>query len=334
MKTSKTRHLFVTISLLSIAMVHAQTVSKDSLVQKQTQLSQRVSTLKTTLATSEAELNALNALLAPPAPHWTYKGLAGFSITQSSFINWSAGGENSIAANIYLNAELNYTLQNWMWNTSLNSIFGKMYSPVYNWYKADDNFSLTSRAGYALVKDKKLYGTFLVNLQSQYAKGKKSPLDANYISNFLAPGYLNIAAGIDYKPNKWFSLFFSPVNGRLTFVNDTYLASKDAFGIGINKKFDARLGSFVNSVINVEVTKHIAFISKLDMFTAYDKTFGNVVVNWDGLLAMKVSKYITTTINVGLKYDDKVRTTTSTGAVAGPKIQMKELIGVGLSYTF
>lgn len=315
-------------------LLFAQTNTRDSLIQKQAQLTERVNVLKTTLTASETELKSINALLAPPPPKWTHKGLAGFSLSQTSFSNWSAGGENSVVGTIYLNGEVTYSNDNWLWNNSLNTIYGRMYSPAYGWYKADDNLSVTSKLGYAILKDKSVYATLLANFQSQYAQGRKSPLDANYISTWMAPGYLNLAVGIDYKPWKWFSLFYSPLNGRLTFVNDTYLAGIDAFGIGAGKKFDARLGSFVNNVINVNMAKNISFISKLDLFTSYDKDFGNVVVNWDGLLAMKVSKFITTTVNLGLKYDDKVKTTDKDGSQHGAKIQLKEMLGIGLSYVF
>ncbi len=334
MKNFKTSQLFALIPVFSFMATQAQNVSTDSLIQKKSRLTEEVTTLKTSLAKSEAELNAVNALLAPPSPKWTYKGISGISITQLSFSNWNTGGQNSVASNIYVNAELVYAYQKLMWNTSLNTIYGKMYSPAYNWYKADDNINLTTRLGYSLLKENKLYGTFLANFQSQYSKGKKSPLDQNYISNWLAPGYLNLAAGLDYKPYKWFSVFYSPLNGRLTFVKDSYLAHQNSLGIGVDKKFNFRLGSFVNNVINLTVTKNISVISKLDLFTAYDSSFGNIVMNWDGLLAMKVSKYITSTVNIGLKYDDKIKTTDKTGNAAGPKIQLKELIGIGLAYTF
>lgn len=312
----------------------AQTANKDSLVQKQTQLTEQVNKLKATLESSEAELKIVNAKLAPPAPKWTHKGLTGFSLSQTSFSNWSAGGENSVVGTIYLNGELNYTNNNWLWNNSLNTIYGRMYSPVYGWYKADDNFNISSKLGYALTKSQSLYASFLVNFQTQYAQGRTSPSDANYISTFMAPGYLNLAAGLDYKPWKWFSLFASPINGRLTFVEDDYLASINAFGIGAGKKFDASVGFLINNAINVNLMKNMSLISKLDLFTAYDNTFGNVVVNWDVLFAMKVSKYITTTVNLGVKYDDKVKTTDSDGVQHGPKIQLKEMIGIGLSYSF
>lgn len=334
MKNRKSIPWLVMIPVLSFATTQAQSPAIDSLILKKNRLSEEVTAIKATLAKSEAELNAINALLAPPAPRWTHKGITGISLTQLSFSNWNAGGQNSVASNIYVNAELNYAYRKVMWNTSLNTIYGKMYTPAYKWYKADDNINLTTRIGYSLLKDKKLYGTFLVNFQSQYARGKKSPLDDKYISTWLAPGFLNLAAGLDYKPNKWFSLFYSPLNGRITFVEDSYLAQQNAFGIGVGENSDFKLGSFVNNVINLTVSKNISVISKLDLFTAYDSSFGNVVMNWDGLMAMKVSKYITSTVNVGLKYDDRIKTTDKNGNASGPKIQMKELIGIGLAYTF
>jgi hypothetical protein len=331
MKLSKS---LLNIAFFAAIVGQAQTAPKDSLIQKQTTLTTQINTLKTSLAKSEAELESVNALLAPPAPKWTHKGIAGISATQSSFTNWSAGGQNSVAVSVYLNAELNYNNDKWMWNTALNTVFGKMYSTAYNWYKADDNINLTTKGGYALDKEKKLYVSVLASFQSQYAKGRNLPSDPDYISNWLAPGYVNLALGFDYKPWKWFSLFYSPLSTRFTIVNDSYLSHIDAFGIGIDKKFQANLGSTLNNVININFGKNISLISKLDFFTPYDKDFGNIVVNWDVMAALKTSKYLTTTVNLGLKYDNNVKVVDDAGNPSGPKVQFKEIIGLGIAYNF
>lgn len=37
---------------------------------------------------------------------WVLKGVTGLNMSQTAMANWSAGGENSIAGNAYLNASL------------------------------------------------------------------------------------------------------------------------------------------------------------------------------------------------------------------------------------
>ena len=49
---------------------------------------------------------------------------------------------------------------------------------------------------------------------------------------------------------------------------------------------------------------------------------------------MKVNKYLSASINTTLKYDDDVKITHEDGTIGGPKVQFKEMIGVGLAYNF
>ncbi len=53
---------------------------------------------------------------------------------------------------------------------------------------------------------------------SQFAAGYDP--EAEKISNFMAPGYLNLGAGFTYKPNDNFTMTLRPANARLTFVLD------------------------------------------------------------------------------------------------------------------
>ncbi len=51
----------------------------------------------------------------------------------------------------------------------------------------------------------------------------------------------------------------------------------------------------VNQIINV------------DFFIPYNKQFGNVDMNWDVLINMKINKYLNATLNTTLKYDNDVK---------------------------
>jgi hypothetical protein len=49
---------------------------------------------------------------------------------------------------------------------------------------------------------------------------------------------------------------------------------------------------------------------------------------------MKINKYLTTTIDMSLQYDEKVSTLDDNGTVRGAKVQFKEILGIGISYSF
>lgn len=50
---------------------------------------------------------------------WVLKGVTGVNMSQTAMTNWSAGGENSVAGNAYLNGSLTHKNGDWLWVTNL-----------------------------------------------------------------------------------------------------------------------------------------------------------------------------------------------------------------------
>lgn len=67
----------------------------------------------------------------------------------------------------------------------------------------------------------------------------------------------------------------------------------------------------VNQIINV------------DFFIPYNKQFGNVDMNWDVLINMKINKYLNATLNTTLKYDNDVKTIKMKAKNAAPKFSQR-----------
>jgi hypothetical protein len=80
--------------------------------------------------------------------------------------------------------------------------------------------------------------------------------------------------------------------------------------------------------------ENVEVISTVDFFTAYDKSFGNIDINWDVMINMKINKFLSANINTTLKYDDDVKNVKSDGTTEGPRVQFKEMIGIGVAYNF
>lgn len=49
---------------------------------------------------------------------------------------------------------------------------------------------------------------------------------------------------------------------------------------------------------------------------------------------MKINKFLSASINTTLKYDDDVKTIDNEGNPRGPKVQFKEMLGLGVAYNF
>ena len=286
-------------------------------------------------ATASAQVSTATApdSLAPATPKaWTIKGMTGLNLSQTSLTNWAAGGENTVAGNVYFNAVANYAQNRWIWDNALNTEFGLTYTQSNKWQKSVDKLEVTSKPGYAI--NKWLFASAMVNFLTQYTIGYEKPGDnligKDYISNFMAPGYLNASVGIEYKPNTHVSVYFSPFTSKTTFVLDNLLSSKGAYGVAPGKRVFAELGTSLVANAAYELTKGLSLISKLTLFTAYTHNFGTIDVNWDMMLAYKLNDYFTATLTTNLIYDDDIRPNPAEPA----KVQFKEMLGIGIGYAF
>ncbi|MDR0680293.1 MAG: DUF3078 domain-containing protein [Dysgonamonadaceae bacterium] len=253
---------------------------------------------------------------------WTHSGLVGITFGQTSLHNWVAGGDNTISGNVILNGFANYVKDKWFWDNKLSLEYGMVYSSSYNWQKNADKINLTSVAGRKITN--KWSTSFLLNFNTQFAKGYNYPNTENYISTFMAPAYTDAALGFTYKPNKKYTLFISPIAEKVTFVLNDSLSSIGTFGVERGKTIKWETGAYLMASTSQTVYGNIGIISSLNLFTPYDKNFGNIDVNWDLLISYKIKKMFTATLNTALRYyDNEIK-----------RIQFKEILGLGLTYTF
>lgn len=246
--------------------------------------------------------------------------------------NWSAGGENSIAGNAYLNGALTHKSGNWLWVTNLVLDYGLSKTKSQGMRKSSDKIGLSTQLGYAATKV--WYYTFMADLNTQFAKGYNYPDKSHSISNFFAPAYSNVALGMEYRPKSNYSIFLSPVSTKMTFVSDDYLSDLGSFGVDPGDHFKIEAGAFLKARAELPVMENVNLITTADFFTPYNKDFGNVDVNWDVLISMKINKVLSATLNMTLKYDNDVKTFNDEGVERGPKVQFKEILGIGLAYNF
>ena len=263
---------------------------------------------------------------------WVLKGVTGLNMSQTAMANWSAGGENSIAGNAYLNASLTHKKGNWLWVTNMVLDYGLSKTKSQGMRKSSDKIGLSTQLGYST--DNVWFYTLMGDLNTQFAKGYDYPDKEHQISNFFAPAYSNIALGMEWRPKSNYSLLLSPVSTKMTFVTDDYLSDLGAFGVDPGDDFKIEGGAFVKARAELPVMENVNLITTADFFTPYSKDFGNIDVNWDVLISMKINKVLSATINTTLKYDNDVKTFDDNGVKKGAKVQFKEVLGIGLAYNF
>ena len=79
---------------------------------------------------------------------YVLKGVSGLNLSQTAMTNWSAGGENSVAGNAYLNGSLTHKNGNWLWVTNLVLDYGLTKTKSQGMRKSTDKIGLSTQLGY------------------------------------------------------------------------------------------------------------------------------------------------------------------------------------------
>lgn len=182
-------------------------------------------------------------------------------------------------------------------------------------------------------------------------------------SGFLAPAYTNLALGIDYKPSKWLSLNIAPLTGGFVIVTDPQLRKnygmqlKDSYkdlsklSPAVVEKYEAAVaeggaalgeyyrsarfefGAQVKADLAVKVNENFAYTSQLVLFSNYLDHPENLRVNWDNRFDWKLAKYFSLTLTTNLIYDDKVLIFNEADGLTKQRVQFKESLLFGFTYT-
>ncbi|MEO1010462.1 MAG: DUF3078 domain-containing protein [Bacteroidota bacterium] len=284
---------------------------------------------------------------------WTRINKLGLNLNEVAFVNWNAGGNNSVSALGNASFARNYKFRYLQWDNELRFRYGINFQEGQQVRKTEDLIRLTSTFGYQRDTISNWYYSIKANFNTQFSNGFRYPDRDTPISRFMAPGYTFFGAGTSYiTKDQRFNLYISPVTQKATFVLDQDLADRGAFGvrkavldadgnvITPGKNVFLEFGFLVNNVWETKVYKNMGLKNRLSLYTDYLRRFGNVDVDWELNIDLRVNKYIVTNIGTHLIYDDDVlfdRQVNEQGQVTnpgGPRIQFKQLLGVGVVYDF
>lgn len=293
-------------------------------------------TAKAQTTEAEATLKDKSTIVAEDSP-WNKKGDFSINFSQLALNNWTAGGLNSISFNSFFNYYLNYAKGNITWDNSINLGFGliKQGDKSSVWLKSDDKIDISSKFG--MKASERLYYAGLVGFTSQFVEGYETSAKESIISNFLAPGYVLAALGIDYKPSDKLSVFVAPVTYKGTIVMDEDLSSRGAFGVEMNANFRSEMGGYMKVQYITELMKNVSYTGKLGLFSNYFDSPQYIDVSWENTFAMKVNEYLSANLMTHLIYDEDIDIDSNNDGAftaADSKIQFKQLFGAGLIYKF
>ena len=270
---------------------------------------------------------------------WDKKGVTNLNFGQVGLQNWAGGGQSSISGTALISLAGNYKKGKTAWDNSLDLAYGLVKLGKENIQKSDDKIELNSKYGRQIGESNKFFYGGLVNFRSQFDDGYATPAQVSVISKFMSPAYLTAALGIDYKPNKYVSVFLAPVSSRTTFVLDNVLNSVGAYGVDTNSTYRAEFGGLLMAKYSRKIMKNVSLTTQATFFSNYSEEPQNIDVLLDLILDMKINKYISASVSLTSIYDHDIMIGLDTdndgiNDSEGQRLQLKDVISVGFKYTF
>ena len=304
--------------------------------------------------------------------YWDESLKTNIKFGQTSLNNGAAGGDNTVTLQAFIDGNANYKKDNLFWNNRLQLDYGFVYAsskPILQ--KSDDRIYFESKFGYKNEKMRNFSFSANYDFKSQFSTGYdyKTPenlkddlgndlkggdlrqawRDARNIkSGFLAPAYTNLALGIDLKPWKWLSLNIAPFTGGVVIVRNPELRKnygmdlkEEWVGVTENLPDDGtqyrsarfEFGAQIKADIAVKVNDNFAYTSQLVLFSNYLDHPENIRVNWDNRFDWKIAKYFSLTLTTNMIYDDKVMIFSDKDGLTKQRVQFKESLLFGFTYT-
>ncbi|HPW97683.1 MAG TPA: DUF3078 domain-containing protein [Flavobacterium sp.] len=281
---------------------------------------------------------------------WERKNTVGLDISQIAFVNWNAGGVSSISGLLKGDFSRKYKRKNLKWVNELIVRYGVNKQDGIELRKTDDAIKFNSTIGHRKDSLSLWYSTAKFEFSTQFTNGYSYPNTTNAISKPFAPAYIFLGVGSEYNDKKNnLTVYVSPLTMKSTLVLDQRLANQGAFGVtkatydvdgnllteGELYRFE--LGFLVTSQFKKELYKNVIFENRLSLYSDYINKFGNVDVDWQFKFDLVVNEYIKANIGTHIIYDDDIKAKEEVNGeqvTIGPKIQLKQMLGVGLVYNF
>lgn len=251
---------------------------------------------------------------------WKVHGQFTFLFNQSSFSNWKAGGDNTIAGNFGINYDFNYNNGDWNWDNRIISMYGLSNVKDQGFRKTSDRFEYNSLLGKKTQKD--WFLSFFLNLKTQFSRGynyKETPRIAT--STFFAPAYLSFGPGMLWKKSDNATINIAPASTRFTFVSDEFSGS---YGVESGKNTKIALGFSLSAFFKFKIFEDVTMQHIFALYANYLEKPQNVDIDYQIQFSLPVNRYLSMDILLHTIINDD----------ASSKIQFREIFGLGVKYSF
>lgn len=253
-------------------------------------------------------------------PKWKVNGQFTFLFNQSTFTNWKAGGDNTIAGNFGVNYDFNYKNGDWNWDNRVIIVYGLSNVKDAGFRKTSDRFEYNSLLGKKTKKD--WFFSFFLNLKTQFSRGydyKPTPRVA--ISDFFSPAYLSFGPGMLWKKSDNATINIAPASTRFTFVSDEFSGK---YGVDQGENTKIALGFSLSAYFKFKIFEDVTMQHIFALYSNYLQKAQNVDIDYQVRFSVPVNKYLSMDILLHTLIDDN----------ASSKVQFKEIFGLSVKYTF
>jgi hypothetical protein len=278
--------------------------------------------------------SAIKAIADTTGNGWSKKGTITFLFNQSTFNNWLAGGESSLAGTLGLNYEFHYKNDNTTWDNRILANYGLLQTKNADFEKkTDDRFEYNSIYG------KKAFGNWyyslILNFRTQFTTGYIYGKDANGAetrvenTGIFSPAYLTFGPGLYWKKSDNLKLNFAPLTSKMTFVNSDYTSlpgyiDGSYFGVDANKSLRYELGFYASAYYKFNLMKNVNVENLLNLYSNYLDKPENIDLDYQINIVMTINKTLSANFTFQTIYDDN----------AFQGFQTRQVFGLGVNYGF
>lgn len=268
--------------------------------------------------------------------NWRKSLKAGFNLSQAAFSgNWKGGGVNTFGFNTLFNYKANYKKDKTSWDNEIDLVYGMVNNEGQGVRKTMDRFYMDTKWGHRLTDTWDAY--VALNFLSQFANGYKYVKDVNgveqgqLISESFSPIFITMSLGLEWKPESYFKMRFSPMAPRVTILreNDGRYAAVDPvapYGVTVGKpeRFEWYAFNMVAD-LDKDIAKNVNLKARYMLFANYQTLEINKVDHRVDLsLTAKIGRFFNFNLGGIFLYDFDQD--------ASP--QYSQAISLGFLYTF
>lgn len=263
--------------------------------------------------------------------YWRRWTSFGINANQASFSdNWNGGGVNSISIGAIFDHKSEYVRDDKSFLSQIVLQYGKVKNKDQSARKSNDRIFWDNKAALKFSKHWSFFASLALETQFDvgysYTKNELGEeVRSAPISNFMAPGYVTESVGLEYKPDKSFSLRFGTGTARQTFILDDRLVFDDApnFGVEAGRRFKNEIAFQVVANLDRNVGSNLNLKARYAFFANYEE-IEDASHRLDATLTARVSRVVNVSLSTVVWYDRNVV----------KDLQVSENLALGIMYRF